>query len=116
MAFQSSLERLKSRAQLMGERRMAEKLDPIYALVAEVVALRIVTKRLLARLGQASGDPEGFVRREHAQAMGDIERFSLEGAPPELILAVRGRAEQVLDELHTWILYAPPSPPPPAQD
>lgn len=70
-------------------------------LFAEVIALRIVTQRLAAHMGNAFGDMNGFLASEHEMALGDLSRMEVNDVDPSRSIAIREMAESVLDRMYT---------------
>ena len=76
--------------------------------MAEVLALRVVTQRLLFQLAAQSGDPHDILRYEHQAALADLARMEFPGLAPERREAVLAHAESVLDAIHTAMRPAEP--------
>jgi len=80
---------------------MADELDTVGKLCAEVTALRIVLQRLFAQLAIQTGQFEAVMRKEHAAALADLASLKILHEDPKISAAIRAHAEQVIDQMHT---------------
>lgn len=76
-------------------------LDDMGRIFGEIIALRLVTQRLLAQLASKTGDFEGTLTKELEAVMEDLKRMDINDADPKRAERIRMHAESVLDQMHT---------------